>query len=518
MSNKLVAKAAILVLAVSILGRLAGFVREQVIAVIFGTSMQTDAYLMAFTLPNLFYVVIGGALATAFIPVFTAQTVKKGTLDASRTASSVVNLTVLAMLTLTIIGMLASPLLIGGIAHGFSPEAQALTVKLSIIMFPCVLFMAVSLLLGGVLNSLKHFAAPAFTSVAFSLTIIAVIYVLAPELGIYALAIGTLFGCIMQVIIQLPVLKRRRVRYYFTIDTTDPAVRQVGNLMLPAMIGTTVNQIYIVVDRLLASGLPVGSIAALNFANKLMYLPYNLFVFAVNTAVFPVLAEHASRQRFNDLGKTTVFGLNLIAFFTIPAAIGLGVLSRPLVMLLFEHGAFDQRSTEMTVFALNFFVIGLFAQGAYNIINRTYFAMQDTRTPVLVSLVVVGLNVLFSLVLIRFLAHGGLALANSLASVVNMCLIYWFLRRRLPDLPERQLFTTLGKIIIASVIMGIVVYGCRVLLTGWLGMDTVINQGLVVAGAILAGLLVYAAAILPMKIEEVEYVKSQLISRLRPQK
>ncbi|MGE5380542.1 MAG: murein biosynthesis integral membrane protein MurJ [Methylocystaceae bacterium] len=514
MSNKLVARAALLVLAVSILGRLAGFVREQVIAIIFGTSMQTDAYLMAFTLPNLFYVVIGGALATAFIPVFTSQTVNKGTNDASRTASTIINLTALAMLVLTILGMAASPLLISGIAHGFSPEAKALTVKLSIIMFPCVLFMAVSLLLGGVLNSLKHFAAPAFTSVAFSLTIIAIIYILAPELGIYALALGTLLGCIMQVIIQLPVLRRRGVKYSLSIDTSDPAVRQVGKLMLPAMIGTTVNQIYIVVDRLLASGLPVGSIAALNFANKLMYLPYNLFVFAVNTAVFPVLAEHASRQRFNDLGKTTVFGLNLIAFFTIPAAVGLGVLSRPLVILLFQHGAFDQRSTEMTVFALNFFVIGLFAQGAYNIINRTYFAMQDTRTPVLVSLLVVGLNVIFSLVLIQFLAHGGLALANALASTVNMCLIYWFLRRRLPELPERQLFLTLGKIIAASSVMGLAVYGSRVVLSSWLGMATLISQGLVVALAIIIGLVVYTAAILPMKIEEVEYVKSRMLSRL----
>ncbi|NLB18305.1 MAG: murein biosynthesis integral membrane protein MurJ, partial [Syntrophomonadaceae bacterium] len=379
-------KAAGLILAISIIGRLLGFVREQVIAANFGTSMATDAYLMAFTIPNLIYVIIGGALATAFIPVFTDTHINQGNQESSRLASYTGNLALVVMSIIALLGILIAPLLVSLIAPGFSPEAHEMTVKLTRIMFPCVLLATLSMLLGGILNSLRHFAMPAFTAAAFSGTVIISVFLLVPDMGVTGLALGTVLGMAIQVLIQIPALFGRGLRYIPRISLDNAGVRRIGELVFPVMIGTGVNQIYVTIDRILASTLSVGSLAALNFANKLMFLPFNLFVVAVNTAVFPSLSALAARNDHEELGNTMVFGLNLIALFTIPAAIVLFALSEPIVRVLFERGAFDAHSTAMTSFALRFFVLGLFAQGAYNVINRTYYALQDTKTPVKISI------------------------------------------------------------------------------------------------------------------------------------
>ncbi len=511
--KKTLVKAAGLILAISIIGRLLGFVREQVIAAEFGTTMATDAYLMAFTIPNLIYVILGGALATAFIPVFTSINVKEGPGEASRLASYTMNLAALVMTVITILGILLAPLLVALIAPGFSPEARLLTVKLTRIMFPCVLLATLSMLQGGILNSLQHFAAPAFTSAAFSGTVILSVLFLVPEMGVYGLALGTVLAMVAQILIQVPAMFGRGLRYIPKISLEDPGVKKIGELVFPVMIGTSVNQIYVTIDRILASTLSEGSLAALNFANKLMFLPFNLFVVAVNTAVFPSLSALAAREDHKELGDTLVFGLNLIGLFTIPAAVGLFVLSLPVVRLLFEHGAFDARSTQMTAFALQFFVLGLFAQGAYNVINRSYYALQDTKTPVKISIFVVVLNLIFSLILIRFLQHGGLALANSLAAIMNMILTYWFIRPRLPELPEKKLFINLGKILVASLFMGIGVYFLDGFLAARLDLAYIKMQIVHLGACIGFGLAIYLALVILLRVEEVWYVFKRVVGK-----
>lgn len=508
-------KAAGLILAISIIGRLLGFVREQVIAAEFGTSMATDAYLMAFTIPNLIYVILGGALATAFIPVFTATRINQGPRESSQLVSFVANLATLVMSAIAVLGILLAPILVSLIAPGFSPEAQDLTVKLTRIMFPCVLLATLSMLQGGLLNSLQHFAMPAFTSAAFSGTVILSVLLLVPEMGVYGLALGTVLAMVAQVIIQIPAMFGKGLRYYPTISLQHPGVQKIGELVLPVMIGTGVNQVYVTIDRILASTLSEGSLAALNFANKLMFLPFNLFVVAINTAVFPSFSALAAKGDHKELGHTMVFGLNLVGLFTIPAAVGLFVLSSPIVQVLFERGAFDAHSTQMTAFALQFFVIGLFAQGAYNVINRTYYALQDTKTPVKISITVVIINLILSLILIRYLQHGGLALANSLAAIVNMILAYWLLRQRLPELPEKKLFLNLGKILVASLAMGFAVYLLDGLLAAQLPMAYLKGQFIHLGLCMIFGVAVYGVLVILLRVDEAWDFVNRLISRLR---
>lgn len=498
----------------NVLGMLLGFVREQVIAARFGTSMLTDSYIMAFTLPNLIYVIIGGALATAFIPVFTDISVHRSRAEAARMSSTIINITVLGMILLTIPCIVLAPYLVSAIAPGFVGEKRELTILLTRIMFPCMIFLATSLLLGGILNALKHFTIPALYPAVFSSIMILSIFLLTPGYGIIGLGIGTILACIVQVLFGVSGLWRFKIPYHLEIKRSLPGIKQVFTLMMPAMVGTSVNQLSVTIDKILASGLIHGSIAALNFASQLMMLPYNLFVVAINTALFPSLSEMAANKNYEEIGQTTVFGLNLIFFCTIPAAVGLFVIAEPLVRLIFEHGAFDARSTQMTVFALRFYLLALIAQGAYTVMNRTFFAMQDTKTPVRVSLCDVAVHLIASLLLIGSLKHGGLALGTSIGATVNMVLIYILLRRRIKTLPERRLFVTLAKIIAASAVMGVGVYLFQAQLAQLLDLSSILNQLLQVLSCILMGVMLFVIVILPMQIEEVDYVRNLLRKRL----
>ncbi|MDH7497991.1 MAG: murein biosynthesis integral membrane protein MurJ, partial [Syntrophomonadaceae bacterium] len=464
-------------------------------------------------IPNLVYVVLGGALAAAFLPVFTETLVRQGREAAARTAGTVLAAAALVMGLLALAGMAAAPGLVRVMAPGFGPAARQLTAELTRLIFPVTLLFTLSMLLGAVLNALRHFVAPALTAVAFSLTVIASVYLLVPEMGVRGLALGTSLAALAQMLVQLPAL-RGRLHLRLRWEPGDPAVRRVAALAFPMMLGTSLSQAYVAIERILASTLSEGSLAALNFANKLTFLPFNLFVMAVNTAVYPTLSAQAAEGDYPALARTTAFGLTLVALFTLPAAVGLAVLAEPLVRLLFEHGAFDARSTSLTAYALGFYVIGLFPQGAFQVLNRAFYSLQDTRTPVKIGVAVVGLNLALSLLLIGPLRHGGLALAGSLAATANMVLAYAFLRRRLPQLPEARLLGSLARILLACAGMGAAVLAASRTLPALLDTAALGGQALLAALCVALGVLVYAGLLLLLRVEEAGEAAARLRRRL----
>lgn len=560
--------AAGLLMGISILSRLAGFVREQAIAAQFGTSLFTDAYVVAYTIVNVVYLILGGALATVFIPVFIsylhshegkaagttagvlndppADAVSPGTLLASERgensgkqvagsckgsaaaagasppaissahtsssavsspaacssaayppaawptavahrsawelASTVINFTLLAMGFLAVLGIAASPWLVKLIAPGFSSEAASLTSRLTQIMFPIALLAALSMLAGGILNSLQHFAWPALSSVVFSLTVAAAVFTLGAIWGIEGLAAGTVIATLLQVGVQVPALKRHGMRYFLRLRWNHPGMREIGHLVGPVLLGNTVSQAYVAVERILASGLATGSIAALNFASKLMLLPFNLFAMAINTAIFPTLADHAASGDREALGRTTALGIKLVGILLIPAAAGMMALAEPLVRLAYERGAFNTLSTRMTSTALYCYLLGLFALGAFNVLHRAFYALKDTRTPVAINILAVLANAGLGLLLVRPLQHAGLALAVALAANLNLVFAYICLQRRLPGLSPRTLFPPLGKILLAALFMGAAVWVTQKGL-GWL-LGFRLNGGMALSGSL----------------------------------
>src|SRR5512136_1163854 len=377
-STRQIARAATLIMALFLLSRIAGLAREMIISARFGTTAELDAYLAAFRVPDLlFQLVAGGALGSAFIPVFTGCLTRRDLTGAWRVFSAVTNLVLIILTSLAVLAGAIAPWLVKTIlAPGFSPDQQALTVSLMRWMLVSTVVFGVSGIVMGVLNSFQHFLLPALAPLIYNLSIIAAALFLAPTLGVYALVIGVVAGSLLHLDVQLFGLWWYGARYRFILGLRDPNVREVGRLMGPRVLGLAVVQINFWINTLLASRLAVGSISSLNYAWLLMLLPQGIVAQAAATAAFPTFAALEARGRYGELRHTVSSTLRGVLFLTIPAAAGLFVWRVPLIRLLLERGEFTARSTALTAAALAFYSIGLIGHSAIEILARGYYALH----------------------------------------------------------------------------------------------------------------------------------------------
>jgi putative peptidoglycan lipid II flippase len=342
------------------------------------------------------------------------------------------------------------------VAPGFDPEARALTAGLMRIMLIQAVVVGLSGLVAAILNSYQDFLLPALSPVVYNATIIIAALTLArrPDLGVHGLAIGVAAGSVLHLLIQAPGLARRGARYRPIIDTRNQGARETARLMAPRIAGLGAIQVNYLANTVLASRLAVGSIAALNYAFQLLMLPWGIFANAISTAVFPTLSAQAALEQTQEIRRLLSGALRVILYLTVPAGVGLLVLREPLIRLLFERGEFTAESTAMTARALAFYAPGLFAIAATEIITRGFYALHDTRTPVTVGVAAVVFNILLSVALSGALAHGGLALAYSIAMSAEAAILLAIIRRRLGGLDDRRLFLSLARTVVCSVIMG----------------------------------------------------------------
>jgi putative peptidoglycan lipid II flippase len=485
-------------MALFVVSRALGLLREMVISYQFGTGGDLDAYLAAFRIPDiLFQIVAGGALASAFIPTFASLWARDDKQKAWRLASSIINLVLVLTTLLAAVAVVLAPWLVHTIvAPGFEPSRQALTVALMRLMLLTPIIFGVSGVVMSILNARQHFLLPAAAPILYNLGIIAGALFLAPVMGVRGLAVGVVAGALGHLLIQIPALVRVGMRYTLTFGLGSPGVQEVVRLMLPRVAGLAAVQINFLVTTFLASGLVAGSLAALNFAWLLMLLPQGVFAQAVATAAFPTFsAQAASRQR-DDMRSTLAATLRAVLYLAVPAAVGLLVLRVPLVQLVFERGAFTATSTEMVAWALALFSLGLPAHAVVEITVRAFYALHDTRTPVAIGIGAMVLNILLSLALIRafesvgWLPLGGLALSNSLATSVEMAILLVIIRRRLQGLEGLQMAASLARVGLATLMMAGVAGSVAKLLAGapvWLTGGLAIAVGLAVyAGVSLA--------------------------------
>jgi putative peptidoglycan lipid II flippase len=488
-----IARAAGLVMALFVVSRALGLLREVVISHRFGTSGDLDAYLAAFRLPDiLFQIVAGGALASAFIPTFAGLLAQEDDDGAWQLASAIINLVLLLTATLAIVAALASPWLVRSvIAPGFEPEQQALTASLMRLMLITPAVFGVSGVVMSILNARQHFLLPAVAPVLYNLGIIGGAIGLAPVMGVRGLAVGVVVGALGHLLVQVPGLARHGLRYTPTLGLREPGVHEVGRLMLPRMLGLAAVQLNFLVNTILASGLVAGSLSALNFAWLLMLLPQGVFAQAVATAAFPTFSAQAAKGESSAMRSTLAATLRAVLYLALPAAVGLIVLRVPLVKLIFERGAFTNTSTSMVAIALGLYALALPAHSLLEIIVRAFYALHDTKTPVIIGIAAMGLNVGLSLALIRVFEavgwppHGGLALSNSLATTVEMAVLLGIIRRRLGGLEGRRMIRSVLRIGLSATVMGIVAG-----VLAWLLADT--NAWLTGGLAIGAAVVVYA--------------------------
>ncbi len=488
--------AAASIVALGFLGsRLLGIVRTVVIAHQFGTSPALDAYFVAFRIPDLIFQLLAGAtLGSAFIPTF-ARMMSRSDSEAWRLASSVLNLVLGATLVFALIGLLVAPVLVPLTAPGLGEdtgqeaELTSLAVDLTRIMMISPVLFAISGMFMGILNARHHFLGPALAPMFYNAAII--VGALVSD-DVRVLAFAVVVGALLHLVVQLPVLRLVGMTWQPVWDWRDAAVREVGRLMGPRVIGLAAYHFNFVVATFFASTVAAGAISAVNYAWLLVMTPLGLFGMAISTAAFPRMAEQAARDD-GELPDTLSRALRLILYLTIPASIGLMILAMPLTAFLLRSGAFDESSADLVVPALIFYSIGLFAHAGIEIVSRGYYALSDTRTPVTFAVASMVINLVLSLVLVVPFGVKGLAFALSVATIVEFGLLVRTLARRMEGLDARRVAASVAVTLVATVLMAEIValWLAGLTLAGMLDLDSKVDAGLALAGGIGLGGLAF---------------------------
>jgi putative peptidoglycan lipid II flippase len=437
-----------------LLSRVLGLIRTMIFSSQFGTQPEFDAYQAAFKIPDLIYLVIaGGALGSAFIPVFAALLTKEREDDAWRLASGVLNTALVALVVVsTLIALLADPLA-RLIAPGFDAEQQALTADLMRLLLIQPILLGIGGLAKATLESFDQFALPAIGANLYNLGIIGGALFLAPRLGIFGLVWGVIVGAALFLMVQLPGLWRAGMRYTPVFGLRTPEVRQIGKLLGPRLLGQSAFQINLIVITVFATLTGSGAVAANDYAFQLMVLPHGLIALSLGTVIFPQLARHYAAGDNDALRTTSLGAIRNVLFLSLPAAVLLGVLGLPIVRLLLQRNAFTAESATLTADALTSYAIGLAAFAAAEIIVRTFYATQDTFTPVMVGIGAVIINIALAWVLLP-LGIGGLALAFSIATILEALILLILLPRRI-GAPAGSFFLSVAKMVIATLLFGV---------------------------------------------------------------
>jgi putative peptidoglycan lipid II flippase len=456
--NSKVAKAAGIVGAATMVSRVFGLLRDMVIAAFFGASWMTDAFWVAFRIPNMLRRLLGeGSLTVSFVPVFTEYLQKKTRDEALELASNAFTILSIILAIVSVLGILLSPLIVGLIAPGFisKPEQFALAVFLNRLMFPYIFFIALVALCMGILNSFRHFTAPALSPVMLNIAMIAAALILRSYFAepITALAVGVLAGGALQLAMQWPFLLKYGVKFKFRFNLRHPGIKQIGLLMLPAIFGAGVTTINVFVSTILASMLPGGSVTYLFYADRIMELPLGIFAIAIGTAALPSFSRHVAGDNMNELKSGISFSLRLMLFVTIPAMVALIALNLPIISVLFQRGAFDARAAILTAQALFCYALGLWAFSLLRVIVAVFYSLQDAKWPMKAAIITLIVNLAVSIILMFPLKHNGLALANSLAAIVNVIILGIVLKKKIGPFLDRNFYFSTLKIIISSIVM-----------------------------------------------------------------
>ncbi|MEG6567074.1 murein biosynthesis integral membrane protein MurJ [Thermoanaerobacterium saccharolyticum] len=454
--SKNTAKVAGLVMVITFISKITGFLREVVLGSKFGTTKDIDAYNMAQNIPMVLFAAIAASIGTTVIPLFSEYLAKKGKDKAFDFINNLLNVIILMTVLFTVIAAIVSPIIVKIMAPGFKGDVYYETLDLTVILLPVMIFVAVSNIITGALQSLQHFAVPAMIGIPYNIIIIGTALMYGAKYGIYGVALATVVGSIIQVIMQLPVLYKFGFRYRFVLDLKDEGVKRVIILAMPVLIGTSIQVINTYVDRMIASYLPAGSIAALNYANRL--IGFDIFSMAIAIVIYPMLSRYFASNNIDEFIKGIKMAVKAILYIMIPVTVGAIIFRVPIIRILFERGAFDERSTYLTSIAFMFLSLGMTANGLRNVLSRGFYSLKDTKTPMINGTIAVLINIGLNLVIVRYLALGGLALSTSVAAIVTSLMLMYSLRKKVGKIGGYEIASAFVKALIGSAIMGVFVY------------------------------------------------------------
>jgi len=443
------------------ISRVFGLFRDVTIADRFGASGAYDAFLVAFFLPHFLRQLLAeGALSTAFVPVFTESLIADK--EANRFASNVLSILIILFPIIVALGILLAPYYLPFLASGFSEEKLALSIHLARILFPFIALMGFAAVFMGILNAHHRFFAASFAPVLFNLGMISGALFLSSSFSlepIYGLALGALLGGAGQLLFQIPALRGVGFHFHFTLTPLHPGIRQMGRLMIPALLGLAVTQINLLVDNKIASHLGDGGISSLQYAMRLFQLPLGVFAVSIASALLPRFSAALARGEHDRFSAHIKDGISSSTFILLPAMVGLYAIGPDVIRLLFEHGSFSLPDTLRTAHALSYYLIGVLPYGLMYIFTRAFYAIGRTTLPLLASCCAVAANIAFDLLLVGPMREGGLALATSIAGSVNVAILFLFLWRTIH--PDGILLRRLGKIALGSGLVFAVAWATR---------------------------------------------------------
>jgi len=514
-ANRQIARAAGVVMAGFVLSNLTGLFRQILVLDVFGTEKTIDAFYAAAQLPEtLFMLVAGGALASAFIPTFTGY-IEGGDKDTAwHLASSVMNLITLVLVLTSFIAFVFAPQVVSSLlAPNFPPAQQALTVSLLKILLISPFVFGISGLLMGILNTHQHFLLPALAPTMHWIGWILGVWIFVPKYGIHGLAWGAVLGAVLHLGVQIPALINLKGRYFFSLGLRSAGVREVARLMGPRLIGVSVVQLNFWVNVILASGQPTGSLTAIKTAFAVMTMPQVVIAQAIAIAALPTFSAQVARSEIYAMRTSLAATLRGVILLALPAMFGLLLLRTPIVAMLFERGAFDSNSTQLAAWALLWYTTGLISHSVVEIVARAFYALHDTKTPVIFGSIAMGLNVILSIGFsawfsqIGWAPHGGLALANSVATTLEMVVLLIVMRKRLGGLDGKHIFIGTGQSLIAGIAMSLGIWGWLSASSGW-------SVWIISLGGITIGGMIYGIFAILLRIPEARVLLATINYRI----
>ncbi|MDA3903868.1 MAG: murein biosynthesis integral membrane protein MurJ [Desulfuromusa sp.] len=506
--NKKIAAATMVMASATSLSRIAGLVRDIVVARLFGAGLMTDAFFMAFTIPNLLRRFFGeGSLTAAFVPIFSEVFHRRGEKEAQQLANRCITLLLLIMLIVVSLGVVLSPWIVQGIGYGFGQVdgKLQLTNQLNQIMFPYIGLVSMLALLTGILNVRGHFFVPSlspfFLNLAMILSALTMGHLFSQP--IYALAVGVLLGGMVQLLIQFPVLCRYKIHLRLDFNFRgDAHLRKIMTLMLPGIAGVAIYQINIIVTRLLASFLPEGSVSYLYYGQRLFEFPQGIFIVSLAQAALPMMSRQAAEDNQEGMRQSLTFAMTLITLITLPAIVGLIVCAKPIYSLFFLGGEFDLVAMKNTALALICYAPGLIFVGYSRIAAQTFYALKDTRTPVVISFWTLLVNLILGLFLMQFYGFMGLAIALTVASMFNAFMLLLLLQRKVGSFFQKALYRPVLKVLPGCLLM---VLAVTFLLNtvDWLQVGSLLNKSLILFSSIFVGALIYLGCCYLFRVDEV---------------
>ena len=512
-----VTAAAFIIALSGIVSRILGLLRDRILASQFGAGDTLDVYYASFRVPDLIYnLLILGALSAAFIPIFTGLFSKDRKEEAWKMAAGVLNISILAIAGLSVILVFFAPWIMKLLTPGFSPEKMEMVVLFTRIMFLSPLLLGISAVFGGVLVSLKKFLMYSLAPILYNIGIILGVLFLVPWIGPVGLAWGVVLGAFLHMLIQYPSVKASG--FHFSLEwlnlLKNEEIKKVVYLMIPRILSIAVTQFNLTIITIFASTLRPGSLSIFNFANNIQSAPLGLFGISFAIAVFPSLSVYAAKESREDFVKVFSKTLRQILFFIIPISVFIIILRAQIVRLVLGSGKFDWEDTILTFGVLGFLSFSLFAQSIIPLLTRSFYALQNTKTPFYIALFSEALNIILVLFLIKQYTLMGLAIAFSAASTINATLLFYFLRKKMGSLDDRNIFSSIGKILLATLVAGLGVQITKYLVGIFFDLDTflsVLTQFVLAAGA---GVGLFSLVSIILEIDEFKQFKHSLTRKI----